>query len=402
MIRKILVIIVLICICVIVVACDNTTSNVVFSKVYQISPIKNNVIELYNNSKEDEDLSKYYIGIFGNCAKEVTKKINLTGTINAFSFFTISSNDTDISVFASKPANYVHNDLLTYFGKDGLGLFKNNKLIDMFGYNNGLEVRYHQNTAMFRLGLKETWSPSLVFSPYNFITYQPESYQYLGNDTYEIKTIDDIMDGPRLETRYLSMPYVDPNKTNLGGGGALLSTLVSIADGDTARFSNIEFANGSVRYYYINTPEVASGTTSAEPWGYVASKFNKEFQLKDASAKTLHVQSIPGSSIADTYSRYLGLVWINGYLSQFLVVREGLTVAVPQSYDSSDMGLTYKDVPYLTFLRFAEKHAKDKGWGIWGYPLNQQGEKSPDWNYTQNTNTTSNPMWTPHFPLPWL
>ena len=64
---------------------------------------------------------------------------------------------------------------------------------------------------------------------------------------------------------------------------------------------------------------------SAEPLGYVASKYNKEYLLGDSNSKTIHIQSIPGNSLQEGYGRNLGLVWISGALSQFWIVAEGLS-----------------------------------------------------------------------------
>src|SRR5690606_34153138 len=165
------------------------------------------------------------------------------------------------------------------------------------------------------------------------------------------------------------------------------------------------FPGGSMRYFYINTPEVNSTYVIAEPWGYVASKYNKQYLLNDASSKTIIIQSIPGYNLVEGNGRSLGLVWVNGSLSQHLIVREGLTEDVPITYQPYDVLLTYKKVPYLTFLRYAEKVAKDNGWGVKGYPANPNGEKSPDWNFDANGGTgalaTTNPIWEPHLPLPW-
>src|SRR3989339_678178 len=158
---------------------------------------------------------------------------------------------------------------------------------------------------------------------------------------------------------------------------------------------------GSDRYFYLNTAEVNGSHVSAEPWGYVASKYNKEFLLNDANQKEIHVQSIPGYALNEGYGRYLGLVWINGYLSQFLIVSEGLSEDVGSTYNAYDLALNYKDVPYLTFLRFAEYRARLNGWGLKGYPANPSGEKSPDRNYDSNTLTTEKPVWSPHLDLPW-
>jgi hypothetical protein len=133
----------------------------------------------------------------------------------------------------------------------------------------------------------------------------------------------------------------------------------------------------------------------------VASKYNKQFLLNNASQKEIHVQSMKGYALNEGYGRYLGLVWVNGYLSQFLIVAEGLSEDVGTNYNDYDLAMHYKNVPYLTFLRFAEQRAKENGWGVKGYPANPNGEKSPDWNYDTNVLTTENPVWTPHLALPW-
>ena len=92
--------------------------------------------------------------------------------------------------------------------------------------------------------------------------------------------------------------------------------------------------------------------------------------------------------MSDTYNRSLGLVWVDGRLSQHLIVREGLSDPVNINFSNSDLELTYKDVPYLTFLQFAEENARVNKWGLFG-------EKSPDWNYQDNTVLTTSPEWIP-------
>jgi hypothetical protein len=75
------------------------------------------------------------------------------------------------------------------------------------------------------------------------------------------------------------------------------------------------------------------------------------------------------------------------------------------SFGASDLLLTDRDVPYLTFLQFAEHQAKLNGWGTKGYPIQVTGEKSPDWNYQAfggvGALSTTNPVWSPHIELTW-
>lgn len=384
------------------VACKkDTDSPVVISKVFDATLQANNIIELYNPSENAIDLKDYILNFYTNGSTEVTQTINLSGTIAAQSYFAIgSSNSNNTEVKSKYDMSYAEGSL-PFNGNDGIELNAKNKVVDFVGLV-GLDVDYSKDLTMIRLGEKEDYKPSTTFDMFSFIYYLPDMFDYLKNDDHEIKTLEDIYQGPRLEEQYLELPFLSPSDPTVGGGGAILTSNSGVADGDTATFVGTSgFSGGSVRYYYINTPEVDGSNVDAEPWGYVASKYNKEYLLNSPHQKEIRIQSIPGVKVQETYNRSLGLVWINGHLSQFLIVREGLS-AVPGQYSAADYLLTYKNVPYLTFLRFAENRAKQNGWGVFGYPTNPDGEHSPDWNFVSNTNTTTNPVWTPHFESPWL
>ncbi|MGE4320222.1 MAG: lamin tail domain-containing protein [Acholeplasmataceae bacterium] len=384
-------------------ACQQeVTSPVVVSKLYDATSQANNVIELYNNSDVDEDLSDYTIQVFTNGATEPQKTFALSGTIAANSYFEITgSTATDAQVLAA--SNFAYSEgSLPFNGNDAIAVVKKDTIIDFLGYT-GMDISFALDVTLIRIGEVSAFTPSTTYDEFNFITYIPDAFQYLKNETYEIKTLDQLLDGPRLEERYLELPYKDPDNDTLGTGGAVLVTSNGVTDGDTANFNALNgYPGGALRYFYINTPEVDGGSyVSAEPWGYVASKYNKQFLLIDSSQKEIRIQSVPGYSLTESNGRNLGFVWINGYLSQFLIVSEGLTEDVGSSYDAYDLALTYKNVPYLTFLRFAEQRARENGWGLHGYPTNPDGEKSPDWNYQSYSNATHDPVWTPHLALPW-
>jgi micrococcal nuclease len=382
--------------------CQESLPNVVISKVFDATTNSNNTIELYNNSEERIDATNLSIRIYSNgqTTEGGDHQLNLTGFIEPNAFYVISgSNPNDSSI--SLKADVKHKENLPFNGNDVIELFYNNTLLDQFGLK-GFDINFAPDLTMIRLGERVSYSPSKVYDPFNYIAYIPDAFTYLKNDTHEIKTLEDLYAGPKLEDRFLTMPYEDPDRTGIGFGGAVITVNTGIADGDTAFFSGMNgYPGGSLRYFYINTPEVDGGNVSAEPWGYVASRYNKEYLLKDANQKTIRIQSIPGNALKEGYGRNLGLVWINGALSQFLIVAEGLSEDVGSTYYAYDRILTYKDVPYLTFMRFAEARAVNNGWGVKGFPSNVDGEKSPDWNYQTNRNTTINPVWTPHLTLPW-
>ncbi|MDY0276798.1 MAG: lamin tail domain-containing protein [Acholeplasma sp.] len=382
-------------------ACGKATSPLVISKIYGARAMSDNVIELYNPSDKDIELGKYSLQFYTNSSKEVGKTFALSGTVKANSYFAISGPSFSKSDYATLidlklPEN------LPYNGNDAIELVLNKTSIDLVGYNAGMSIAFSERLTLIRLGNKKDYAPSATFDPHTFIYYLPELFEYLKNDNYEIKTLEDLYKGPKLDDRYKELSFADPDTPSIGYGGAVLVENTSIADGDTASFkASNGFSGGSMRYYYINTPEVDNQYTSAEPWGYVASKYNKKYLLVNSSTKEIYVQSIPGVNLKETNGRSLGLVWVNGHLSQFLIVSEGLTERVGSTYTESDLQLHYKNVPYLTFLRFAEDRASDNGWGVYGYPIKVDGEKSPDWSYTNNKNTTTDPVWKPHLTLPW-
>ncbi|MBN2268698.1 MAG: lamin tail domain-containing protein [Acholeplasmataceae bacterium] len=400
--KKILLLLLIISSLGVLTACQTgSKGDLVISKLFESTEQQNNAIELYNISDEDVDLKNYLLNFYNNGSLEISSSISLNGIVKANDYFVIGSSNATDETLKSHIDFAFSEGSMPFNGNDSVELVLKKTVIDYVGLV-GSDVDYSKDLTLIRIGNKEEYSPSNIFDPFNFIYYLPDMFQYMKNETHEIKTLEDLLAGPRLEQRYLEMPYVDPSSSTIGGGGAVIVSLTGVADGDTAYFTaNDGFPGGSVRYFYLNTPEVDGTHVSAEPWGYVASKYNKEYLLANSSEKEIHIQSMRGYALTEGYGRSLGLVWINGFLSQFLIVKEGLTESVGTIYASHDLEMHYKNVPYLTFLRFAEQFAIEQGWGIKGYPSNPDGEKSPDWNYESNTKTTQSPVWTPHLPLPW-
>jgi micrococcal nuclease len=383
-------------------SCQGETPNIVISKVFDATSMSNNVIELYNPSNEPVDLNKVELRVYnnGSTTEGGDHAIQLEGSLEPDSYYVVSGNNTT-NINIQNKTDYQYNNNLPYNGNDVIELFYNNQKVDQFGLL-GFDINFAVDLTMIRLGEKEDYIASTKYDQFNFIAYIPDLFENLKNDNHDIKTLEQLYQGPQLEQRYLDLPYVDPNNNELGYGGAAEVQLNGIADGDTAFFTSMNgYPGGSLRYFYINTPEVNGSNVSAEPWGYVASKYNKEYLLGDSNSKTIHIQSIPGNSLQEGYGRNLGLVWINGALSQFWIVAEGLSEDVGSQYHTYDYLLTYKNVPYLTFLRFAQYRAEENSWATKGFPNDPEGEKSPDWNYDTRRNTTENPVWTPHLKLPW-
>lgn len=403
MLKKVFGFLVLLLTSFILIACTGGGStDLVISKVYGPTSDGDNAIELYNNSSKDINLKNYTLDFYTNGSKEITRTIALSGTIEAGGYFIIVGNDFSKRALLDAEVNFTFEEgNLPYNGNDAIQLSFKKKALDVVGFI-GFDLEFSRNITLIRLGEKESFEANTEYYRFNFIAYAPDMFQYLGNDSYEIKTLEHLYAGPRLTQIDIDAPFLNPNNESIGYGGTAKAITYSPGDGDTSTFTtDTAGVGGSFRYYYIDTPEVDGTYVSAEPWGYVASKYNKEYQLNTEAGKEVYVQSIPGYSLTETHGRGIGLVWINGYLSQFLIVAEGLSAPIPTNHDSYDIKLTYKNVPYLTFMHFAEERARQNGWGIHGFPSNPNGEKSPDWNYSVNKNSTQNPVWQPHLPMPW-
>lgn len=402
--KKSYLVIMLLMFSVLLFACGEKSYQIVISKVYDATTQVNNAIELYNTSDKTVNLNNYALNFYTNGSLDVSQTIALSGSIDAKSYYVIASSEATDSELIDATDLIYQEGTMPFNGNDVIELVHKNNVVDTVGQK-GINIEYAKDLTLIRLGEVHAFQAQAEFYAFNFIYYLPDLFQFLKNDNYEIKTIEDIYNGPRLEDRYLEMPYVSPDNDTIGGGGAVLTINTGIADGDTAYFrAGNGFPGGSVRYYYLNTPEVQGSYVNAEPWGYVASKYNKEYQLVNANEKTIYVQSMAGYALTEVNGRNLALVWINGYLSQFMIVSEGLSEEVDITYDNYDRAMSYKYVPYLTFLRFVEERAKINGWATKGYPSNPDGEKSPDWNYAASgggSNTTVNPVWSPHLTLPW-
>ncbi|MEF3693603.1 MAG: lamin tail domain-containing protein, partial [Acholeplasmataceae bacterium] len=284
--KKILLLLLIISSLGVLTACQTgSKGDLVISKLFESTEQQNNAIELYNISDEDVDLKNYLLNFYNNGSLEISSSISLNGIVKANDYFVIGSSNATDETLKSHIDFAFSEGSMPFNGNDSVELVLKKTVIDYVGLV-GSDVDYSKDLTLIRIGNKEEYSPSNIFDPFNFIYYLPDMFQYMKNETHEIKTLEDLLAGPRLEQRYLEMPYVDPSSSTIGGGGAVIVSLTGVADGDTAYFTaNDGFPGGSVRYFYLNTPEVDGTHVSAEPWGYVASKYNKEYLLANSSEK---------------------------------------------------------------------------------------------------------------------
>ena len=182
------------------------------------------------------------------------------------------------------------------------------------------------------------------------------------------------------------LPFVDEENPLLGGGGIIKIKSVEPRDGDTAHFRGEDGELYKLRFAYIDTKEVAgTGSPNGQDWGYPASNFTKNILAK---ANEIYIQSIKGTAIKDQYDRYLGLVWADGQLVNFLVARAGLTDLNLSEASDEENEMTYKDIPYYSFISNVVARAKANKWSLFG-------EKDPMWDYDKGVASSTNKNFLP-------
>ncbi|MBE0700186.1 MAG: lamin tail domain-containing protein [Acholeplasmataceae bacterium] len=355
-------------------ACGSKENTIIISKYYESTVFSDSAIELYNTTEKDVDLNKHTLDIYANGSTTVTYSIQLSGTIEAKSFFVVTA-DTVVNQTLSDASDFQSAELL-FNGNDVITLTFNNNIVDIIG-TIGSNADFGKDITLIRKA--SSLIPRTTYNGYDYIPYMPNVYQYLKSMEYPISTNEQMIDGPRLTDEFRELPFVDPEDENLGGGGAITVTLSHVSDGDTASFYG-SHGGGSVRFYFIDTREVqGTGSPTGQPWGYPASAFTKKI-LEDArdDGKTIELQSIKGAALKDMYQRFLGLVWVDGELVNYMVVRAGLSDVNASDVSSNVTSMAYLNIPYYAYMQNAWQRASINQWGI-------HSAADPDWNYQTNS-----------------
>lgn len=142
----------------------------------------------------------------------------------------------------------------------------------------------------------------------------------------------------------------------------------SCVDGDTAKFIMNE-KQIKVRFLAIDTPETSHPTKKEEPYGREAKEFTCE---KIKNAKKIELEFDKNSDKKDKYDRYLAWVFVDDYLLQSELIKNGL----------AEVAYLYGDYKYTPILQDYEEKAK----------LNKIGKYSDIDNsyYTNNKNKENN------------
>lgn len=126
----------------------------------------------------------------------------------------------------------------------------------------------------------------------------------------------------------------------------------SCIDGDTAKLLLNE-EEIKVRMLAIDTPETKHPTIGEEPLGKEASEYTCN-RLKNA--EKIEIEYDSNSDNLDKYDRHLVWIWVDDYLLQDEIIKEGL----------AEVAYLYDDYKYTGILKDHQSIAKVNNVGIWG------------------------------------
>lgn len=155
----------------------------------------------------------------------------------------------------------------------------------------------------------------------------------------------------QLPTTTINQETIDPMSKSLPKLSYIPVVFSKSIDGDTSEFL-LDGQPVTVRYLLIDTPESVKKDTPVQPFGMDASNRTKVLL---EGAETITIMLDEGNE-RDKYDRLLAYVFVDEYLIQDILIKEGLAcIAYVQS----------PSVYFLDKLMLSEKKAKASKVGIW-------------------------------------
>ena len=148
----------------------------------------------------------------------------------------------------------------------------------------------------------------------------------------------------------------------------LLVLFNSCVDGDTANVI-LNDKKIKIRFLAIDTPETKHPTIGSEPFGKEASEYTCN---KLTNAKKIEIEYDDNSDKTDKYDRHLVWVWVDNYLLQDEIIKEGL----------AEVAYLYGNYKYTGTLEDHQTIAKVNKKGIWS---KQSEDSSLNKNYETAT-----------------
>lgn len=298
----------------------------------------NQAIEIKNTSDESIDLTDYEITIYQNGSVTNTKVVPLTGSLASGDRLVIvrSNANAETKAFADIETNelvFDGNDTvaITYLGQYIVDAVGRREWTFFFAQN---ETYVRRSSVLYATG---------IYNSTEWMVYATDYVDVLGDTQLEYPTqfslIKELFVGSYLE------------------GGISRATLERSIDGDTARFIlEGETSSRSFRFVGIDTPETFP---VVEPWGLEAKAYTDSVI---ENATEIWISKDPNTSLFDSYGRNLGLIWVDGVLLNYELVRLGYS---KNNYSDPNFTLVFENVSLDRWFKNAEAEAKANALNIW-------------------------------------
>ena len=314
----------------------NANESLFISKFYDNGDF-NKAVELYNPTNAAINLADYSIAVLQNGSVVPTYTIPLDGQLDSHSTFIIAHPGGNRDV--SKKAN-LSTTSLVFDGNDVIQLrYKNGSYVDIVNVmgtrlvtlTNEVYVRQEDIKAGTRTFDFNAWDEYIGTYVEPFGTHPfsaPESFE--------------------IDMSFAARSFGDP----LGGFANV--TLVTTTDGDTAEFTPGFLSNARIRFLGVDTPETHP---VVQPVGLEAKAFTRSLL---ESATQIYLQNDPGNAYKETYGRHIGLIWADGQLVNYLIVKNGFS----NNFLTAETKLVYNNRYLYRWFQDAEQYAKDNNLGV--------------------------------------
>lgn len=297
----------------------------------------NRALEIYNPTDEIVDLSEYAIRVYVDGTETDPWTWTLSGMLGPNETYVLvhplanSALLEKASVLAELPFN----------GNDAVALthLESNTEIDVLG-TIGWGLFYLHDRTLIREALVSM--PNETFASVQWDVYAKDHFDPIGRHPVLYPT------SFTFDETYLTIPFSEP-------GGMVRVYYSHVYDGDTAYFTPGFLGDDRVRFIGVDTPELSGGTQTAyDARNYVASRL--------AGASVIYLQHDPRSGNRDTYERNLALIWVDGVLLNWEIVKRGYS---QNNYQDETEALVFSGVSLSRWMTNAEIEAKAKRLGVW-------------------------------------
>ncbi|HET7361644.1 MAG TPA: endonuclease [Salinimicrobium sp.] len=155
---------------------EEPTSETIFFSEYIEGSEFNKALEIVNLSGEEVDLSSYSIKKQGNGEGKWGEGYNLSGTLSSNEVLVLINSRAELDKLINEADISLNSSPLDFNGNDPLGLFKNNKLVDMIGSPGG--ENFAKDVSLRRK--KEVTVPNPTFDPEEWSVFEENTVEDIG------------------------------------------------------------------------------------------------------------------------------------------------------------------------------------------------------------------------------